>query len=198
MPEGGGVRQEGARRSREALLSAAAAAFVEQGVQAPVRDIAGRAGVGVGTVYRHFPTRADLVSAVYRHQVDACTALAAELADQRGPAARALDRWVAAFVDFLVTKHGLSVALHSEDPGLAKLHALVLDELVPACSLLLAAAQRAGEVDPQVTAYLLLRAIGNLCILGPDYGREDARAMVERLLAGCRTQPVTTGAGGTG
>jgi AcrR family transcriptional regulator len=192
MPETTGVRQARVQRSREALLAAATAAFLDQGVQAPVRDIAGRAGVGVGTVYRHFPTRADLVSAVYRHQVDECTALAAELRNQPVPAAEALGRWIAAFVDFLVTKHGLSVALRSEDPGLANLHALLLDELVPACSSLLVASQEAGEVDRQITAFILLRAVGNLCIPGPGYDRDDAKQMVPRLLAGCRTEIATT------
>ena len=61
-----------ARRNEATLLDAAAAVFVESGVNAPVRDIAARAGVGVGTIYRHFPTRADLIVAVYRHQVEAC------------------------------------------------------------------------------------------------------------------------------
>lgn len=186
MSHATGARQQSMRRSREALLSAAAAAFVEHGVQVPVREVAGRAGVGLGTVYRHFPTRADLVTAVYRHQVDECTALAVQLRKQPFPAAEALQRWVAAFVDFLVTKHGLSEALHSEDPGLANLHALLLDELVPACSTLLMAGQEAGEVDPQLDAFTLLRAVGNLCIAGPNYGRNEARAMVDRLLAGCR------------
>ena len=183
-----GVRRAGMQRSREALLSAAAAAFVEHGVQAPVRDIAERAGVGVGTLYRHFPTRADLVAAVYRHQVQACTAMAAALREQPIAAFEALSRWMAAFVDFLVTKHGLSEALLSEDPSLVNLHALVLDELVPACSSLLVAGQDAGEVDPQVEAFTLLRAVGNLSIPGPGYGREQAGQMVARLLAGCRTR----------
>ncbi|NAZ76847.1 TetR family transcriptional regulator [Kineococcus sp. T13] len=182
-----GVRQAGVRRSREALLTAATAAFVERGVQAPVRDIAERAGVGVGTLYRHFPTRADLVSAVYRHQVHECTALAAALRGQPIPAVEALERWMAAFVDFLVTKHGLSEALLSEDPGLASLHAMILDELVPACASLLAAGQEAGEVAPDVSALTLLRAVGNLSIPGPGYGKDEARQMVARLLAGCRT-----------
>src|SRR5882762_10051261 len=61
-----------ARRNEETLLKAAAAAFIDSGVDAPVRDIAAKAGVGVGTIYRHFPTRADLIVAVYRHQVEAC------------------------------------------------------------------------------------------------------------------------------
>jgi AcrR family transcriptional regulator len=182
-----GARQAGVQRSREALLSAATEAFVEHGVQAPVRDVAERAGVGVGTVYRHFPTRADLVAAVYRHQVQECTDLAVALRQQPVPAVEALERWTAAFVDFLVTKHGLGEALLSDDPGLASLHALVLDELVPACSSLLVAAQDAGQVDPQVVALTLLRAVGNLSIPGPGYGRDEARQMVARLLAGCRT-----------
>ncbi|MBO4260068.1 TetR/AcrR family transcriptional regulator, partial [Streptomyces griseorubiginosus] len=64
-----------ARRNQQALLDAAAAVFVASGVDAPVRDIAAKAGVGVATIYRHFPTRADLVVAVYRHQIDACSTL---------------------------------------------------------------------------------------------------------------------------
>lgn len=187
MPEVPGVRQLGAQRSRAALLTAAAAAFVDHGVQVPVREIATRAGVGVGTVYRHFPTRADLVVAVYRHQVEECTALAAQLREQPMSAAEALDRWITAFVDFLVTKHGLSDALSSQDPGRGTLHALLLDELVPACSTLLVASQQAGQVDPELDAFTLLRAVGNLCISGDGYGKDESRAMVGRLLAGCRT-----------
>jgi AcrR family transcriptional regulator len=180
-----GVREAGARRTREALLSAAAQAFVEQGVQAPIRDIAGRAGVGVGTLYRHFPDRAELVVAVYRHQIDACVAMAEELQDSSEPGT-AIEQWIDAFVEFLVTKHGLGVALQSDDAGFRSLHALMLDKLVPACARLVEAAVAQGELDPGVTAYVLMRAVGNLCILGPGYEREDARAMVDRLLAGCR------------
>ena len=71
---GGGTprKRADARRNEATLLDAAAAAFVESGVNVPVREIAARAGVGVGTIYRHFPTRADLIVAVYRHQVEAC------------------------------------------------------------------------------------------------------------------------------
>lgn len=188
MPDSAGVRQEKAHRTRGTVLEAAAAVFVEQGVQAPIRDIAGRAGVGLGTVYRHFPTRADLVTAVYRHQIDQCVALAEQLAQEPVPPAAALTRWVDAFVEFLVTKHGLGAALGSNDPGLENLHALMLDTLVPACARLIDAATAAGELSPDVTAYTLMRAIGNLCILGPGYQRADAKHMVACLLAGCRPQ----------
>lgn len=180
-----GIRQAGARRTREALLDAAAQVFVERGVQAPIREIAGRAGVGVGTVYRHFPDRAELVVAVYRHQIDECVALAEELEDSSEPGA-ALEQWIGAFVEFLVTKHGLGVALQSDDAGFHSLHALMLDKLVPACARLVEAAAAQNELAPGVEAYALMRAVGNLCILGPGYEREDARAMVDRLLAGCR------------
>ncbi|MER5743439.1 TetR/AcrR family transcriptional regulator [Streptomyces sp. NPDC002225] len=185
MPQEGGVREAGAKRTRQALLTAAAQVFVEQGVNAPIRTIASRAQVGLGTVYRHFPQRAELVVAVYRHQIDECAALATELADSPDPG-DALSRWTDAFVEFLVTKHGLGAALQSEDTSLHTLHSLMLDKLVPACGLLIEAAAARGQLDPDVSAYVLMRAIGNLCILGPGYEREDARAMVARLLAGCR------------
>ncbi|MFE0750958.1 TetR/AcrR family transcriptional regulator [Gordonia sp. NPDC058843] len=184
MSEVKNARQVQSERSRTALLDAAAAVFVESGVQAPVRDIATRAGVGVGTVYRHFPTRAELVTAVYRHQVDECAALAEQLLAERVPPRAALCRWTSAFTDFLVTKHGLSDALSSDDPGLVDLHALIFDTLVPAFASLLEPAQAAGQVNEDICALTFLRAIGNLCIVGPGYTDSDARAMVDLLLVG--------------
>ena len=181
-----GVRQAGAQRSREALLSAAAAAFVEHGVQAPVRDIAERAGVGVGTLYRHFPTRADLVGAVYRHQVQECTALAASLREQPIAAFEALQRWMAAFVDFLVTKHGLAEAMRSDDASFGPLHAYFLDRLVPVCAELLAAAARGGEIRSDIGALELMAGVGNLCIGVTNDPRYDARRLVGLLLDGLR------------
>src|SRR5215467_12383824 len=82
-----------AQRNEQGLLTAAASVFVKSGVEAPVRDIAAAAGVGMGTIYRHFPTRADLVVAVYRHQVEACAeAGPALLAESDSPFA-ALRQW---------------------------------------------------------------------------------------------------------
>ncbi|PWV52109.1 TetR/AcrR family transcriptional regulator [Nocardiopsis sp. L17-MgMaSL7] len=186
MPEPVGLRQAQALRTRGAVLDAAAAAFVDQGVQAPIRDIAERAGVGVGTIYRNFPTRADLVTAVYRHQIDTCAALAPQLLEESASPFTALTRWVDAFVDFLVTKHGLGAALGSGDPGMENLHALMLDTLLPACATLLDACVADDELSPGIAAYTLMRAIGNLCITGPDYDQADAKRMVTILLAGCR------------
>ncbi|MFI6348868.1 TetR/AcrR family transcriptional regulator [Streptomyces sp. NPDC050560] len=175
-----------ARRNEETLLDAAAAVFVTAGVQAPVRDIAAEAGVGTGTIYRHFPTRADLVIAVYRHQVEACAEAGPALLESCPGPHTALARWIDLFVDFLVTKHGLASALRSEDTGFDSLHAYFLDRLVPVCTELLSAATAAGEIDSDISALELMHGVGNLCIgadTDPDY---QARRLVALLIAGLR------------
>jgi AcrR family transcriptional regulator len=167
-----------ARRNEKALLDAAAAAFVESGVEAPVRDIAARAGVGVGTIYRHFPTRADLIVAVFQHQVETCAAAGPALLESSDSPHAALAAWIDLFADFLVTKHGLPAALNSGD-----LHGYFLERLVPVCAELLGAAEAAGEVVPGLEPVGLLRAVGNLCIGAEDPGY-DARRMVGLLVDG--------------
>ncbi|WP_436798804.1 TetR/AcrR family transcriptional regulator [Micromonospora profundi] len=172
-----------ARRNEATLLDAAASAFIASGVDVPVREIASRAGVGVGTIYRHFPTRADLIVAVYRHQVEACAEAGPTLLASSSTPYAALAQWIDLFVDFLVTKHGLAAALQSDNAAFQALHAYFLDRLVPVCAELLAAAAAAGEIDPDVGALVLLRGVGNLCI-GADDPRYDARRMVGVLIAG--------------
>jgi AcrR family transcriptional regulator len=173
-----------ARRNEQILLEAAAEVFVTSGVEAPVRDIAAKAGVGMGTIYRHFPTRADLIIAVYRHQVDACAeAGPALLATSKTPHA-ALTRWADLFVDFLITKHGLAAALRSDNAGFETLHAYFLDSLIPVCAQLLDAAADAGEIRPDVEAFGLLYGIGNLCAGAGADPRYDARRLVGLLIAG--------------
>jgi len=175
-----------ARRNEQTLLDAAAAVFVSSGVEAPVRDIAAKAGVGMGTIYRHFPTRADLIIAVYRHQVEACAqAGPALLASSRTPLA-ALTQWIDLFVDFLITKHGLAAALQSDNASFETLHAYFLDRLVPVCAQLLGAAAAAGEIRPDIGAYELMRGIGNLCAGVDSDSRYDARRVVGLLIAGLR------------
>lgn len=181
-------RRSDARRNEETLLAAAAAAFVASGVDVPVRDIAARAGVGVGTIYRHFPTRADLIGAVYRHQVETCAQAGPTLLNDSSSPLAALTDWIALFIDFLVTKRGLASALQSDSAAFETLHTYFLDRLVPVCGKLLEAAAAAGETVSDVDAYGLMRAIGNLCIgadTDPDY---DARRMVQLVIAGLRAQ----------
>lgn len=181
-----GVKRADARRNEEALLDAAAAVFVESGVEAPVRDIATKAGVGVGTIYRHFPTRADLIVAVYRHQVEECAeAGPALLAGAETPHV-ALAMWIDKFVDFLVTKHGLAAAMRSDDPGFQALHSYFIERLGPVSAELLDAAKASGEVKSDVEAYELMRGVGNLCIGGETDSRYDARRLVAFLIAGIR------------
>lgn len=180
-----------ARRNEAALLDAAAAAFVASGVDVPVREIAKQAGVGIGTIYRHFPTRADLIVAVYRHQVEACVAAGpALLASSDSPHA-ALARWIHLFVDFLVTKHGLAAALQSDDAAFESLHAWFIDELVPVCAELLDAAAAAGEIQPGMDAFNLMYGVGNLCAGAGHNARYDARRLVDVLIAGLRVAPIS-------
>ena len=180
-----------AQRNEQALLAAAATVFVTSGVEAPVRDIAAAAGVGVGTIYRHFPTRADLVVAVYRHQVEACAEAGPVLLANSSSPYVALGQWVNLFVDFLVTKHGLAAVLQPNSTGFDALHAYFIDRLVPVCAQLLAAAAQAGEISADMNAYELMRAIGNLCVGADNDPRYNARRMVELLIAGL-LQPRST------
>jgi AcrR family transcriptional regulator len=174
-----------ARRNKETLLDAAATVFVTSGVDAPVRDIAAKAGVGLGTIYRHFPTRADLIIGVYRHQVDACADAGPTLLATSSPYT-ALGQWINLFVDFLVTKHGLAAVLQADNADFEALHAYFLDRLLPVCTELLEAAAVAGEIRPDIDAYQLMRGVGNLCIGAESDPRYDAHRMAELLVAGLR------------
>ncbi|MCS7477164.1 TetR/AcrR family transcriptional regulator [Umezawaea endophytica] len=180
------TKRADARRNEETLLAAAAAVFVKAGVEAPIRAIAAEAGVGTATIYRHFPTRADLIVAVYRHQVESLAeAGPALLADGRGPYA-ALERWADLFVDFVVTKQGLAVVLQSDDPCFDPLHSYFLDRLVPVCDRLLEAAAGSGEIRAGQDAHELMLGIGGLCAGSGKNSRYDARRMVATLVAGLR------------
>ncbi|MEV7542472.1 TetR/AcrR family transcriptional regulator [Streptomyces sp. NPDC089915] len=180
-----------AQRNRETVLAAAAEVFVTSGVDAPIRRIATRAGVGMATIYRHFPTRADLVTAVYQHQIEACAEAGPKLAADAGSPLDALRQWIDLFVDFLVTKHGLADALQSDSDRFAALHAYFLDRLLPVCAQLLDAAVAAGDIRPGTQPYELMRGIGNLCIGRDDDPRYDPRRLIALLLQGLR-QPRTT------
>jgi len=166
----------------------AAAAFVESGVNVPVRDIAARSGVGVGTIYRHFPTRADLIVAVYRHQVAACAQAGPVLLADCATPHQALAGWISMFADFLVTKHGLAEVLRSETAAFQTLHRYFIDRLVPVCEQLLEAAAAAGEIRPGLDAYELLRGVGNLCVGAGSDPRYNPGRLVQLLIAGLRVE----------
>ena len=174
-----------ARRNIDALLEAAAAVFATSGVDAPVREVATKAGVGVGTVYRHFPQRSDLVAAVFRHEVDACADAAPVLAAEHAPG-EALARWLQRYTSFIATKRGLAAALHSGDPAFDALPAYFDQRFRPALGSLLEAAVEAGEVRADVEPGDLLRAVANLCLAGSDVGADHSRRMVDLLVDGLR------------
>ena len=140
-----------ARRNIDTLLETALRVFAISGVDAPVREIAEKAGVGVGTVYRHFPQRSDLIAAVLRHEVDACADAAPVLAAGHEPG-EALARWMQRYAGFIAAKRGLAVALHSGDPAFDALPAYFRERLEPALRTLLRSAAAAGEVRSDVVA----------------------------------------------
>ncbi len=174
-----------AKRNIDALLEAALAVFATSGVDAPVREIADKAGVGVGTVYRHFPHRADLVAAVFRHEVDACADTAPVLAAEHEPG-EALARWIQRYAAFIATKRGLATALHSGHPAFESLHAYFSERLQPALGALLKAAALAGEVRGDIEPEELLGAVASLCMQARDDRPDQARRMIALLVDGLR------------
>jgi AcrR family transcriptional regulator len=174
-----------AQRNTDALLEAALAVFATSGVDAPVREIAEKAGVGVGTVYRHFPQRSDLIAAVFRHEIDSCADAAPILAAEHAPG-EALARWMQRYADFIATKRGLATALHSGDPAYNTLPTYFERRLRPALQTLLDAAARAGEVRSDIAPDELLSAVASLC-MSPYNDRTDyAHRMVALLVNGLR------------
>jgi len=180
------VRRADARRNEEALLDAAATVFAAAGVDAPIRQIAAQAGVGTATIYRHFPTRADLVIAVYRHQVEGLADAGPALLAASATPYAALVQWIDLFVDFLVTKQGLAGIMQSGDPSVAVLHDYFLARLVPVCADLVARAAAQGEIRGDVQAVDLMRGVGSLCAGARSRHGFDARQLVGLLLTGLR------------
>lgn len=150
-----------ALRNTEAVLEAAKAAFAELGVDAPMRDIAARAGVGVGTIYRNYPLRSDLIVAVFRREVDATAAEADRLAAEHPPV-EALRLWSARLARFVATKQGFVGALHSGDPAYNPLPLYFLGTLVPKVQGILDAGERDGTIRADVHAEELILALSRL------------------------------------
>ncbi len=161
------------------------AVFSTSGVDAPVRKIADHAGVGVGTVYRHFPQRADLIAAVFRREIDACADAASVLSMKHDPS-EALGKWLQRYAAFIATKRGLATALHSGDPAFDSLPAYFEQRLQPALQQLLQVAADAGHVRSDIDADELLTAVASLCRSADKDGAAYARRMVALLIDGLR------------
>jgi len=148
-------------RNTEAVLEAAKAAFAELGVDAPMREIGARAGVGVGTIYRNYPQRSDLIIAVFRRELEATAAEADRLAAAYPPA-EALRRWADSLGRFIATKRGFASALHSGDPAYAPLPAQFLGVLAPRVQKILDAGAADGTLRAGVPAEELISALSRL------------------------------------
>ncbi len=151
-----------AKRNVVALLEAATSVFARTGVDAPAKEITDLAGVGVGTLYRHFPRRSDLIVAVIQHEVDACASAAMALSAERAPW-EALTTWIGRFTELVGTKRGLASALHSGDPAFSDLPRYFMEHLEPALDGLLGAARASHEVRADVTARDVLLTVALMC-----------------------------------
>jgi len=172
-----------AQRNVGSLLDAAKTTFATSGVDAPAKEIAELAGVGVGTLYRHFPRRSDLVVAVLRRGIDACADAGPALSATHDPAT-ALAQWLDRYTAFVATKRGLATALHSGDPAFDALPDYFWERLGPVLDELLEAAKATGEIRADVSAKDLLTAVALLCHPAPDTDPEYSQRMVGLLIDG--------------
>jgi AcrR family transcriptional regulator len=147
-----------------------------------------RSGVGVGTLYRHFPQCSDLVKAVLEREIDACADAAPVLAAAHEPGA-ALATWLDRYTEFLATKRGLATVLHSGDPAFDALPGYFDQRLGPALGSLIDAAAAAGEIRGDIGdigARELLHAVAHLCRPAAEEGLDYSRRMVALLIDGLR------------
>lgn len=173
-------------RNRAALVDAAAKAFAEHGADASVEDVARRANVGIGTLYRHFPTRDALVLAAYRREVDVLCASADELLATT-TADEALATWMQQFVDYVATKRGMASALETMIDAGSEPLVDARSDMVSAVGRLLAAAAKTGRVRGHVAPENLLRAMSGHCLATDGVGWKDqARLLVGLLRDGLR------------
>ena len=174
-----------AQRNIGALLAAAKAVFANAGVDAPAKQITDLAGVGVGTLYRHFPRRSDLVVAVLQHEVDVCADAAQTLSDTHEPT-EALAKWLFRLTGFVGTKRGLASALHSGDPAFDALPGYLMARLEPVLESLLAAATATGEIRDDVSAKDLIHTVALLCQAIPGEELAYNQRMVAVFVDGLR------------
>jgi AcrR family transcriptional regulator len=173
-------------RNRELLIEAATQVFSAGGQQASLEAVAREAGVGIGTLYRHFPTRELLFEAVYRREVDQLSALAERLADEAAPV-DALRTWLHANVRLMATKKGMVEALQLVAHASSELKAYSFERLTAALTLLLERGAAAGELRADVTADDLLRAlIGIFYAERATDWRETSLRLVDVFVDGLR------------
>ncbi len=178
-----------ATRNREQLLAVATRVFMSAGTEPSMRAIAREAGVGIATLYRHFPTRESLVDAVYRDQVTRLTAGARELLGQLPPAA-AMRRWMDLFGDWIATKNGMLDTLLSIIQSGEIAHGRTRTELLTAITTILDAGRLAGDLRPDVTAEDIAATLIGIFTVAPKPEREaHAGRLLNLLMDGLRPPP---------
>ena len=177
-----------ALRNRVRLLETAKAAFAEKGPGASLDEIARTAGVGAGTLYRHFPTRDALIEAVYRNETEQLIAAATRLAETHAPKS-ALREWLLLFVDYMATKHGMYEALNSIVGGVSELYSASTEQMKLAVAKLVDRAVASGDIRLDVDPLDLLRALAGVAnVSAGSNGKQAAKRMVDILIAGIRTR----------
>ena len=192
-PEHAGVTarrpRRDASRNRDRLLAAAKTVFSAGGPAASLEAVAREAGLGIGTLYRHFPTRESLFEAVYRREVEQLAELADTL-EAEAPPVEALRRWLHANVEFVATKKGMAAALELAARGPSDLTAYSSDLLTRAVGRLLARAVAAGAIRADIGAADLLRALVGMCYLHDEPGwQASVLRLLDALVDGMRIPP---------
>jgi AcrR family transcriptional regulator len=175
-----------ALRNRERILEVAKAAFTREGANASLEEIAKQAGVGAGTLYRHFPTRDVLIEGVYRNEVEKLVGAAARFAETMSPI-EALRSWMLLLVDYIAAKHIIAPALNSIVGGPSKLYEGSRSTIHDAIDELVKRAKKSGDLRRDLDAYDLLRALIGVSHVGSGADwQQSARRLVDILIAGSR------------
>ena len=173
-------------RNRQALIDAAKAAFAEVGLNVSLEEIARGAGVGIGTLYRHFPTREAVVEAVYRRAVEQLAEAAPQLLEA-SPAADALHKWMHLFIDYIATKRLIAPSLGAAAGRTSPLYATSAELITRAITTLVKRAVASGEVRKDIDPADLLRAMVGVSYGNPDAGwQASARRLIDILMDGLR------------
>jgi AcrR family transcriptional regulator len=175
-----------ALRNRERILEVAKAAFTREGANASLEEIAKRAGVGPGTLYRHFPTRDELIEGVYRNEVEKLAAAAGRFSETMPPL-EALRAWMLLLVDYIAAKHIIAPALNSVVGGPSRLYEGSRTMIHGAIDELVKRAKRSGDLQRDLDAFDLLRALIGVSHVGSGADwQQSARRLVDILIAGSR------------
>jgi AcrR family transcriptional regulator len=175
-----------ALRNRERILEVAKGAFTRDGAEASLDEIAKQAGVGAGTLYRHFPTRDALIEAVYRSEVEKLAAAGRKFAAEMPPI-EALRGWMLLFVDYIAAKHIIAPALNSVVGGPSRLYEGSRCLIQGAIDELVKRAKRSGDLRRDLDAFDLLRALIGVSHVGSGADwQQSARRLVDILIAGSR------------